>query len=105
MMKAVTGIAFAWLMIGWAGCGPGNRRAGGGRPDTGGGSCSGAENTPETCSDGIDNNCNGLVDCADPSCSGIGSCPVCGMVQHPTGMPVDLPDGIVGSACTTNAQC
>lgn len=63
------------------------------------------ENTPAACSDGIDNDCNGKIDCADPSCSGIGNCPVCGMVEHPTGTPVFLPDGIVGTACTTNAQC
>jgi hypothetical protein len=64
------------------------------------------ENTPATCSDGLDNNCNGLVDCADPSCSGIGNCPVCGMVEHPLGTPFFLPDGVTsGTACTTNAQC
>jgi len=29
----------------------------------------------EVCSDGIDNNCNGLVDADDPACPGGGSCP------------------------------
>ncbi len=87
-------------------CGPGNRKTGGASDvDAPAGACSGPENTPETCSDGIDNDCNGLVDCADPSCSGIGSCPVCGTVQHPTGMPVDLPDGVGGNSCTTDADC
>jgi hypothetical protein len=28
----------------------------------------------EICNDGIDNNCNGLVDCADPSCANVGTC-------------------------------
>jgi hypothetical protein len=90
-------------------CGPGARGGGGGGGAGGGGAdaatVTGEENTPETCSDGIDNNDNGLVDCADPSCSGIGSCPVCGMVEHPTGMPIDLPDGVGGNSCTSDADC
>lgn len=32
------------------------------------------ENTAPLCSDGKDNNLNGKIDCADPSCSGLGSC-------------------------------
>src|SRR5258706_7923011 len=90
-------------------CGPSGRPNGG---DDHGGVDSGAncatpsaENTPAACSDGIDNDCDGVTDCADPDCSGIGNCPVCGMVQHPTGQPVDLPDGIIGAACTSDAQC
>src|SRR5690349_5112979 len=91
-------------------CGPAGRPNGGddGTTDSNGnGNCTtpGAENTPAACSDGIDNDCDGVVDCADPDCSGIGNCPVCGMVQHPTGAPVDLPDGIIGSTCTSDAQC
>lgn len=91
-------------------CGPSGRNGpdahGGGGGDGSGSDCVPMpENTPATCSDGIDNNCNGVVDCADSSCSGIGNCPICGMVEHPNGMMVPLPDGIVGSACTTNAQC
>jgi hypothetical protein len=78
-----------------------------------GGNCTitGMENTPAQCSDGLDNNCNGLVDCADPSCSGIGTCPICGQVQHPEGTPIDLPDGVCGTngngtcTCTTDADC
>jgi hypothetical protein len=31
----------------------------------------GAENTDVTCSDGLDNNCDGRTDCADPGCNGI----------------------------------
>jgi hypothetical protein len=41
-------------------------------------SCSGNGGTPQSpetsCSDGHDNDCNGAVDCADPACSGVGSC-------------------------------
>jgi hypothetical protein len=29
------------------------------------------ENTVETCGDWLDNDCDGLVDCADPACSGV----------------------------------
>jgi hypothetical protein len=92
-------------------CGPSSRKGNGngsgsnGEVDAATNCVPSPENTPDTCSDGIDNNCSGLIDCADPSCSGIGKCPVCGMVEHPTGMPIDLPDGIVGSACTSNTQC
>ncbi len=91
-------------IIAMAACGPGPRdRAH--DPTLVDADTSGIENTVDTCSDGIDNNGNGLVDCADPSCSGIGQCPVCGMVEHPTGQPVDLPDGIGGNTCTTDADC
>jgi hypothetical protein len=94
-------------------CGPGARHHGDddGTADGPPGGCIPLENTPELCSDGIDNSCNGLTDCADPSCSGIGDCPVCGQVEHPTGTPIDLPDGICGTngdgvcSCTTDADC
>src|SRR5215467_8455280 len=92
-------------------CGPSARPGHGGDDDNsidapGGGGCvPSAENSAAACSDNFDNDCDGVVDCADPDCSGIGNCPVCGMVQHPTGAPVSLPDGIIGSACTTDAQC
>jgi len=38
----------------------------------------------EICSDGIDNNCNGLVDCADPQCQPVGNNrgAVCDLVGH-----------------------
>ena len=35
----------------------------------------GPENTSATCSDMIDNDCNGLTDCQDPSCTAISPCP------------------------------
>ena len=105
-----------------AGCGPSARATGGGDdssptadagpvgPGSGSGSSStcvvtGPENTPAECSDGVDNNCNGLIDCDDPSCSGIGNCPVCGQVQHPLSTPLALPDGVGDTACSTDANC
>lgn len=45
------------------------------RVDTAGCVSSGSENTATACGDGIDNDCNGFVDCADFSCSCQGSCP------------------------------
>ena len=90
-------------------CGPAPRKGPGFGDDDGIDSSNGCvpspENSPATCFDNFDNDCDGVVDCADPDCSGVGQCPVCGMVQHPTGSPVDLPDGIIGASCTTNAQC
>jgi hypothetical protein len=35
----------------------------------------GPENATASCSDMIDNDCNGQIDCADPSCNGIFPCP------------------------------
>jgi len=39
-----------------------------------GGACVGGTPPPEICDDGIDNNCNGLTDLADPECGGIELC-------------------------------
>jgi hypothetical protein len=87
-------------------CGPGARQHGDDQVDSTQ-QCvpTGPENTPATCSDGIDNDCSGKTDCSDKSCSGIGTCPVCGTVEHPTGMPIDLPDGEGGTVCTSDASC
>lgn len=63
------------------------------------------EATPETCSDGIDNNCNGRWDCSDLSCSGVGSCPVCGEVETGLGSPLALPDGVGNIDCTSDSDC
>ena len=108
MNRAMNNLLFAAATLFFVACGPGPRHnPGGDQPDGGPGQCTptGAENDPTTCSDGVDNDCNGHVDCSDPSCSGVGTCPVCGTVEHPTGMPVDLPDGIGGMTCTTDASC
>ncbi len=35
------------------------------------------ENIPGRCADGIDNDCDGLVDCTDPDCAGIADCGEC----------------------------
>lgn len=63
------------------------------------------EGTPETCSDGVDNNCNGSFDCSDLACSGVGDCPICGHVDTPLGAPLALPDGVGDIDCTTDADC
>lgn len=44
------------------------------RGDTAGCMMSGAENTPTACADGMDNDCDGFVDCADRNCSCTGTC-------------------------------
>src|SRR5215211_7475019 len=88
-------------------CGPGSRDPGS-LVDAAGADARPAEcvPVPEICGDGIDNDCDRRIDCADSNCSGVGSCPVCGAVENPEGQPLALPDGISsGSACSTNAQC
>ena len=106
-----------WLAFGsaalLAACGPASQRPGGGSgsgsngPDAAPQQCvpTSAENTPDTCSDGMDNDCDGHTDCSDPDCSGIGTCPICGMVQHPLSSPLPLPDGIIGTSCTSDTMC
>jgi hypothetical protein len=62
--------------------------------------------TAEICTDGIDNDNDGRVDCSDPDCSGIDGCPVCGQVENPLGQPLALPDGqSSGTVCSTDTQC
>jgi hypothetical protein len=96
-------LSFALVL---AACGPSSRtNVGPGGPDGGGGGCPSGqstcpENTPATCSDGADNDGNGQIDCLDPSCSGVGSCPVCGTVQHPVSGGLALPDGVGSTTCT-----
>jgi len=68
----------------------------GGAGGAGGAACkkTGAEN----CFDGIDNDCNGLVDCADPACgSTVAQC----VALDPTSAPVGLLSGVGAGACAT----
>ena len=94
-----------------AACGPAPRHDDDDDDDDGGAdaavSCTptGAEGSPETCGDNLDNDCDGPIDCHDPDCSGVGDCPVCGEVQTDEGQGIVLPDGIVGSSCSTDMQC
>lgn len=61
---------------------------------------------PEVCDDMLDNDGDGLVDCHDPDCSGIGQCPICGQVENPEGTPIALPDGVSsGAMCSVDATC
>lgn len=104
------------LVSGLAACGPTTTNGNGDDTtgdDTGGpdardqGPCTvtGTEGTPETCSDHVDQDCDGKFDCSDPDCSGVGDCPVCGQVDTSAGSGITLPDGIVGTACSTDADC
>lgn len=93
-------------------CGPAGSSPHGGdddgnAPDASTGPCTptGDETTPAACSDNQDNDCDGKLDCEDPDCSGIGDCPVCGEVNTSAGAGIVLPDGIIGSSCTTDADC
>lgn len=64
------------------------------------------ERGPEVCNNTIDDNGDGIADCADPACSGVDGCPICGAVDHPEASPLALPDGVnSGAACTTDADC
>jgi hypothetical protein len=62
---------------------------------------------PEVCTDGVDNDCDGKIDCSDVDCSGVDGCPVCATVDHPETTPIPLPDGVgqAGTACSVDADC
>jgi len=99
------------LAITIAACGPAPRNngddttPGDDAPDAGPCVAGGTEATPDTCNDQVDEDCDGLADCHDPDCSGVGICPVCGEVATDEGAGITLPDGIVGTTCTTDAEC
>ncbi|MBX3160278.1 MAG: hypothetical protein KF773_30220 [Deltaproteobacteria bacterium] len=113
MMKSVFLSATALLFLA---CGPAGRPNNGGDDDGNGPDASDqlppdsspVVASPEVCTDGIDNDLDGRVDCADPDCSGRDGCPVCGEVENPEGTAIALPDGVnAGSTttCSTDAQC
>lgn len=89
-------------------CGPAARSDNFGDDATGDGGHSGGSGA-EVCNDNVDNDGDGLIDCADPDCSGVDGCPVCGMVDNPQSQPLALPDTNQqdGSEppCTSNASC
>ena len=58
----------------------------------------GNENTVLTCTDGVDNDQDGLIDCADPSCSMISEC--MGEVKE-----FDLALSVSSIGCTTGMVC
>lgn len=94
------------IVAGAGACGPqGRDRNGAGDDDDDDGTSagqSGPESSLAACSDGVDNDNDGLTDCSDPECSGIGTCPICGMITHPLGSPLALPDGMgAGPAYTS----
>ena len=87
-------------------CGPTMRNPGGGDDAGGSGVDAPPVQSAEVCDDGIDNDLDGKTDCSDPDCSGVGNCPVCGMVNAPEATPIPLPDGVSsGTSCSTDAQC
>jgi hypothetical protein len=59
-----------------------------GRRDVGACTPSGAENTDSTCADGVDNDCNGFVDCNDFGCSRAPAVTVC---RRDGGSSIDVP--------------
>jgi hypothetical protein len=65
----------------------GVRRDSGARRDVGPCTPSGMESTNASCSDGVDNDCDGYVDCNDFNCSRTAAVTVC----HDAGSAIDVP--------------
>ena len=78
----------------------GSGGAAGSRGTGGAGGAGGAPCKPtgaENCFDGIDNDCNGKIDCADPACgSGVAQC----VALDPTSAPIGLLSGGTGPCST-----
>jgi hypothetical protein len=99
-------LVFASSLLVATACGPAGRADHFGDDDGSAGADASNTTTPESCTDMLDNDGDGLVDCHDPDCSGIDGCPVCGQVENPEGMGITLPDGISsGTSCSVNADC
>jgi subtilisin-like proprotein convertase family protein len=93
----------SFLVVMAFGCGPSVRGDDtGDDDDTAGpdaGECVPTEATETDCDNGIDDDCDGTWNCADPDCSGVDGCPVCGEAQHLEGEPLALPD-VSNGTCT-----
>lgn len=99
-------IVFASLCSLVVACGPSGRPGGNGGDDTDQADSNTQPTGPEACTNALDDDGDGRADCADPDCSGVDGCPVCGAVDNPEATPLALPDGVSsGSMCSTDAQC
>ena len=72
----------------------------GARRDVGACTASGAENTDTACSDGVDNDCNGYVDCNDFGCSRTPAVTVCGDAGSALDVPVSHDSGVAHDSGT-----
>jgi subtilisin-like proprotein convertase family protein len=102
-VKSSLGLMLAVSCFALIACGPAGRPNNGGGDDTGtlpdSSVCQPTAGSEVSCGDGVDDDCDGRIDCRDPDCSGAAdgpggmACPICGQVQHPIADPLALPDG------------